>query len=513
MEAAGAAVGLIAHAIKLGRELIELYRTVTDAQDEIAERALYVRAQWTRMEVQLEFIERIWRSLREDHRVLQREILSVLTVKLESAKSRLSGLMKKPTGSDQVDNQHPAVKRWKYMFVKPYLDETITSLDRWQQMYDPSWWLVLRIAGPLVDAELSRQDARRASRETTVISTAKQVRATLQGGAALGTNLTLSSAGPANSRSSSIPYSSARYMERPGKAGLIVDSIHCLHGAYVGDMNSDVRTLAAKLQSADSLTFGVLRCRGFTKVKSSNGARLESFNLVLETKTIDPPRTLRSCLIAQTTHTLTERIGLAKQLARSINYVHTMDFVHKNVRPDNLLGFGDAKLGPFFLVGFEQIRSADGMTYFRGDADWEKNLYRHPERQGFNPGERYCMQHDIYSLGVCLLEIGLWESFVLYPEGEKKPYPNTKLLGLSVQALQKKTPNGIKRLLVELATRELPGRIGELYRDVVLNCLTCLDEDNMDFGEESEFDDDADGVAVGVRYIEKVLLKLDSINM
>ena len=27
------------------------------------------------------------------------------------------------------------------------------------------------------------------------------------------------------------------------------------------------------------------------------------------------------------------------------------------------------------------------------------------------------MQHDIYSLGVCLLEIGLWRSFVYY-EGE-----------------------------------------------------------------------------------------------
>lgn len=477
---------------------------MTDAQDEIAERVLYVRAQWSRMEVQLEFIERTWPSLRRDHQVLQREILGVLTVKLESAKNRLSGLMKKPTSSNQVDNKRPAVKRWKYMFLKPYLDDTIDSLDRWQQMYDPSWWLVLRVASPLVDAELSRQNAGHASRGTTVITTAKQVRATLQGDAALGANLTLSSAGPANSRTSSILYSSAKYMERPGKTGLIVDSIHCLHGAYIGDMNRDIRTLAAKLQSADPLTFGVLRCRGITKIKSSNGARLESFDLVLETKTTDSPRSLRSCLIAQTTHTMTERITLAKQLARSINYVHTMDFVHKNVRPDNLLGFGDTKLGSFFLVGFEQIRSADGMTYFRGDADWEKNLYRHPERQGLAPGERYCMQHDIYSLGVCLLEIGLWTSFVLYPEGEKKPYPNTKLLNLSVQALQKKTPNVIKKLLVELAVRELPGRMGELYRDVVVNCMTCLDEDNMDFGEDGDLDDDADGVAVGVRYIEKV---------
>lgn len=30
------------------------------------------------------------------------------------------------------------------------------------------------------------------------------------------------------------------------------------------------------------------------------------------------------------------------------------------------------------------------------------------------PAEAYKMQHDIYSLGVCLLEIGLWEPLVKY---------------------------------------------------------------------------------------------------
>lgn len=238
-------------------------------------------------------------------------------------------------------------------------------------------------------------------------------------------------------------------------------------------------------------------------MKSSNDARLESFNLVLETRTTEKPRTLRSCLVDRIPHTLTERVELAKQLARSVNYVHTLDFVHKNIRPENMIGFGDTKLGTFFLIGFEQIRSADSMSYFRSDVDWEKNLYRHPERQGLQPGERYCMQHDMHSLGVCLLEIGIWESFVLYPKRGTNAYPNTGMLQLSVQELQKKTPNGIKRLLVDLAKRELPGKMGEVYAEVMINCLTCLDDDNDDFGDEREFDDE-DGVAVGVRYIEKV---------
>jgi len=38
---------------------------------------------------------------------------------------------------------------------------------------------------------------------------------------------------------------------------------------------------------------------------------------------------------------------------------------------------------------------------------------------------------------------------------------------------------------------------------VINRQLTCLDQDNEDFGDDSEFQDE-DGVLVGVRYIEKV---------
>jgi hypothetical protein len=45
--------------------------------------------------------------------------------------------------------------------------------------------------------------------------------------------------------------------------------------------------------------------------------------------------------------------------------------------------------------------------------------------------------------------------------------------------------------------------MGDKYTDIVVTCLTCLDESNTDFGDDSEFED-ADGVLIGVRYIEKV---------
>jgi hypothetical protein len=53
-------------------------------------------------------------------------------------------------------------------------------------------------------------------------------------------------------------------------------------------------------------------------------------------------------------------------------------------------------------------------------------------------------------------------------------------------------------------TRELlPRRMGTRYAEIVETCLTCLDDDNIDFGNEREFVD-TDGILVGVRYIEKV---------
>jgi hypothetical protein len=61
----------------------------------------------------------------------------------------------------------------------------------------------------------------------------------------------------------------------------------------------------------------------------------------------------------------------------------------------------------------------------------------------------------------------------------------------------------VKDTLVDLARQRLPSRVGDKYTEVVVTCLTCLDDSNTDFGDNSEFED-ADGVLIGVRFIEKV---------
>ena len=45
--------------------------------------------------------------------------------------------------------------------------------------------------------------------------------------------------------------------------------------------------------------------------------------------------------------------------------------------------------------------------------------------------------------------------------------------------------------------------MGSKYAEIVETCLTCLEPDNVDFGDQREFEDE-DGIRVGVRYIEKV---------
>ncbi|KAF8541611.1 hypothetical protein BDD12DRAFT_878289 [Trichophaea hybrida] len=93
--------------------------------------------------------------------------------------------------------------------------------------------------------------------------------------------------------------------------------------------------------------------------------------------------------------------------------------------------------------------------------------------------EKYKMQHDIYSLGVCLLEIGLWSSFVVRQKEGNVAGPE-----LNVEEF--------------LATKDIRKRAAEVKQTLV--DMT----DNGAFREEGELVDE-DGILIGVRYIEVIL--------
>lgn len=90
----------------------------------------------------------------------------------------------------------------------------------------------------------------------------------------------------------------------------------------------------------------------------------------------------------------------------------------------------------------------------------------------------------------------------MYEDNAAPPLP-APALGIALGSPGFDRPGLIKDRLVNLAERDLPHRMGERYKKIVVNCLTGLDEENSDFGDQSQFED-IDGVLVGVKYIEKV---------
>lgn len=230
---------------------------------------------------------------------------------------------------------------------------------------------------------------------------------------------------------------------------------------------------------------------------------------------LEHPRSLRDFLLnTGCPKSLTRRFEMAKGLAKSVGYVHTFGFVH-NIRPESVLSFSslDGQHRSSFLVGLDNFRREEGYTERCGDSFLERNIYRHPSRQGSNPALTYIMQHDIYSLGVCLLEVGLWKSFIEYPERDGEMTPQwSPVLGMPtdldpLQAVLYLSSEA-RKSLVSLAQEELPQYMGTKYTDIVVTCLTRLDPDNGDFGDEKEFLDE-DGIRVGVRYIDKVSRRLE----
>lgn len=101
--------------------------------------------------------------------------------------------------------------------------------------------------------------------------------------------------------------------------------------------------------------------------------------------------------------------------------------------------------------------------------------YKHAER---DIGRRmyledvYIMQHDIYSFGVCLLELGLWSSFMC-PDGESlKPGPELDIIADAIASEDRvKAAFDIKRTLVSIANEKLPSRMGQKYANLVTSCL------------------------------------------
>lgn len=299
--------------------------------------------------------------------------------------------------------------------------------------------------------------------------------------------------------------------KRSGKQ-VIVDQIP-LRFENMQSTAGHIETLAAILSEVDTKVFGILRCCGVTKILSTAG-QLRAYDLLyrLPDSTSDP-QSLRSVLLdtPPTKNSLDQRLLLAQALTRCIVFLHSAKILHKNISPKTIIVLRDVHTGMLqpYLVGFRGFRFQRGLSMLASDSRWDSNLYRHRQRQN-KPDRPYRLQHDMYSLGVCLLEIGLWTSFLCYAEQDAVPTLHPSF-GLESTLVSKHFGSKARKVLINKARDELPSYMGRRYSNVVLSCLTAADEGSQFMHEDVDKEDDSDeekekddGTAIGVLYIEKV---------
>lgn len=163
------------------------------------------------------------------------------------------------------------------------------------------------------------------------------------------------------------------------------------------------------------------------------------------------------------------RIQIAKMLAVSLNELHTSGWLHKGISSKNVVFFysngnhtsehevleeekDEKMLSRPFLVGFEISRpQADSRgtedKLPKDQPDENRSMYRHPSQSSLSSRR----EHDIFSLGVVLLEIGCWQRV-----------ENIKEKGQSI--------SDFRKAILEY-TDDLHADAGLAYREATKQCL------------------------------------------
>jgi len=163
---------------------------------------------------------------------------------------------------------------------------------------------------------------------------------------------------------------------------VLIDTMISNPAANANSTTKEVRNLARILAQVDPSTFGLLKCRGVIRVPKENTILpLFDFKFIFDIPAqLSSPQSLRAVLLSGASYPLDERLELAKKLASSVLFVHTVQFVHKNIRPETIIVFRneDSDIGAPYLAGFEKFRIEDGNTYLAGDNIWDHNLCKNP---------------------------------------------------------------------------------------------------------------------------------------
>jgi hypothetical protein len=384
---------------RYGQYLVKRCNNYRKAEEGAQELLVSIEYNWAKTEVKIQFLKALAPNLDATYLALQSHILSYLEGKLKDATLTINQLIetkKRIEGHDEKDlvarikslTAMGPGKKTRYAFRREALEAIVADLEKWQERFDPTWMLMMRMEYRAIDEMLTAESQKPRSDQSSFIMNAKAMRDTARLSmeqvlpAQQKVWLDANSFNPVDLNSTSPTLLSITHLKDSGDQ-VMVDTVHCNPIADITRTTKEVCNLARVLSKVDPMTFGLLKCRGIIKGSEITRDRLGSpkelptFTFVFDiSPELSNPRSLRSILQKATPYALNERFELARQLTHSILYVHTARFVHKNIRPETIVVFENekSKIGASFLLGFEKFRHEDGQTYGAGDGLWEQNL-------------------------------------------------------------------------------------------------------------------------------------------
>ncbi|KAI1495751.1 prion-inhibition and propagation-domain-containing protein [Biscogniauxia marginata] len=276
--------------------------------------------------------------------------------------------------------------------------------------------------------------------------------------------------------------------------------------------------LLARLLSEDMPPdFRAPRCLGY--VRSTTSSEESKFGIVYErssgNKAETTLTTLRQLLDNRPKPSITARISLCSALADCLFSFHAVDWLHKGIKSDNVLFFGsvtdEGSLGMPYITGYDLSRPSDELEMTEKPLfDPLNDIYRHPYVQFGEAKNCYLKSHDMYSLGIVLIEIALWKPIeaILGIEDLMTIRPaelrgiREKLLGSSDyhSGSPHNATSGGSEYLSKVARK-----FGDSYHDIVVLCLNATKLETPAYKGENHA---SIKFRLGVLYKEQVMDKL-----
>jgi hypothetical protein len=195
-----------------------------------------------------------------------------------------------------------------------------------------------------------------------------------------------------------------------------VDGIFVLERKAMQNEN-ELQFLSARL-SEPGKGAGVLPLLGYRRPVYQESGNHKDFELIFQMPTGCVCESLANRIVESPIPGIAERLRLCHAVSTAVVSVHKLELVHKAITTRTTLmstnAGAQATGSNMYLQDWSHIRELSGATSRCGNDDnWPKRIYQHPERQSTMLEEAYGPQHDIYSLGVCMLEVLLWTPFVI----------------------------------------------------------------------------------------------------